>query len=82
MEFEIFSDETHITDKMVKKIVESLSPDDRVVLINAIAFEGKWADQFSEPQKEIFTRDNGSTQKARMLHQTKQMEYMTIDGGK
>lgn len=70
------------TDKMVKKIVESLSPDDRVVLINAIAFEGKWADQFSDPQKEIFTRDNGSTQKARMLHQTKQMEYMTVDGGK
>ena len=70
------------TRGMIKQIISSLSADDQVVLINAIAFEGGWEEKFAEPRKETFTKDNGESVEADMLHQRDRMEYLTVNGGK
>ena len=38
------------TDGMISKILDSFEPETAMVLINAIAFDGKWAEQYEEYQ--------------------------------
>ena len=70
------------TRGMIRQIVDSLSPEDQVVLINAIAFEGAWEEKFNRPLKETFTTDKGEPVEADMLHQREMMNYLTVNGGK
>jgi len=70
------------TSGMIKKILSRLTKDDRVVLINAIAFEGRWTQEFSDPQKELFTTDKGASKKVDTLLQRDRMDYITVNGGK
>ncbi len=58
------------TDGMIPKLVEELSPADMMVLINAIAFDAKWVDQYEDYQIEdgIFTAADGTKQDAEMMH--------------
>lgn len=69
------------TKERIERIVEDLNPLARMVLINALTFDAKWA----EPYEENFTRDgtfhaaDGSTQKATMLYSE---ENTYLDDGK
>ncbi|MBQ1959352.1 MAG: serpin family protein [Firmicutes bacterium] len=65
---------------MIKKIVESLSPQDMAVILNATAFEGIWQNPYEEFQiveNEIFYKEDGTEEKASMMHSR---ESMYIEG--
>ncbi|MDO5138663.1 MAG: serpin family protein [Oscillospiraceae bacterium] len=70
------------TEGMIKKIIDQLDPNDKVVLINAIAFIGNWEEKFSDPVKKDFTTDSGKTKKTDTLCQRERMEYLEVNGGK
>ncbi len=58
------------TDGMIPQLLEELSPEDMMVLINAIAFDAKWADEYEDYQVKdgIFTAADGTEQDAEMMH--------------
>lgn len=67
------------TDSMIEKIAEKIDPDTVMILINALAFESKWADQYTgDTQKQIFTCTDKSTQTADMMYFDENM-YLTDD---
>lgn len=58
------------TKKRIPSILNELSDDARIVLVNAVAFDGKWANEYQEDQiekKRKFTNADGSTSKVVML---------------
>lgn len=59
------------TDHMIKKVVEKLDPDVAMVLVNAIAFEAKWAEPYKDHQieKGDFTASDGTVQNATFLNE-------------
>ena len=58
------------TDHMIKEVIGDLDPLTVMVLVNAIAFDAKWADPYDEHQvnEGEFTKWDGSTQKVDFLH--------------
>lgn len=70
------------TGGMIKKIIDRLTKDDKIVIINAIAFEGNWAQKFPDPRKDTFTTDRGVSKKVKTLHEKGWMDYLTVNGGK
>ncbi|SCW50447.1 serpin B [Ruminococcaceae bacterium YRB3002] len=60
------------TDGMIPKIVDDLDPTMAMMLINAIAFDGKWKTQYDDNQvhDDIFTSASGQEQQADMLYST------------
>ena len=73
------------TNDMIPTILDKLKKDDRAVLINAIGFEGQWAEQYDDHQVDengSFTTSDGKKQKVTMLNGTEEgMSYLTLDGG-
>lgn len=70
------------TDGMIKKIIDRLSKDDQIVLINAIAFIGNWAEKFGDPVKKNFTPENRKSKKVDTLCERESMPYISVNGGK
>ena len=64
------------TDKMIEGIIDKLNEEDRLLLINAICFDAKWADPYPEysVQDQPFTRQDGSKQTVHMMH-SQEKEY-------
>ncbi len=59
------------TDGMIKKMFEKFEPDTISLLINAIAFQGTWRDEYKDEnvvKDEEFTRGDGTKEKVTMLH--------------
>ncbi|MBO4460089.1 MAG: serpin family protein [Clostridiales bacterium] len=58
------------TNKMIPRIVDRLDPTMAMMLINAICFEGKWADQYDDSQvaEADFTASDGSISKVQMMN--------------
>ena len=58
------------TDGMIKKIVDNISADQMAYLINAIAFEGKWLEEYKEDavKEEKFTTEKGEKQDATLMY--------------
>ena len=58
------------TNNMIPGVVDELDPDMAMMLINAICFEGKWAEQYKDGQviPEDFTAADGSTNKVNMMN--------------
>ncbi len=69
------------TRNMISKIINSLSSDDRMVVVNATAFEGKWALPFDAPHKLKFTAYDGTESKVRTLTDTGSYRYIKLKGG-
>ena len=55
---------------MIPRIVDRLDPTMAMMLINAICFEGKWADQYDDSQvaEADFTASDGSISKVQMMN--------------
>ena len=58
------------TDHMIDKIIGELDPSTALVLINAIAFDGKWNEQYEDHQVTdgIFRNSDGTTTDVKMLN--------------
>lgn len=73
------------TRNMIKDIIDRLDPFDRVVLINATAFEGNWAEPFEDYQVDKngkFRSAAGETETCNMLKRSDRMRYIEVNGGK
>lgn len=58
------------TDHMIPRLIEELSPNDQMALINAVVFDAKWSmpfDSETQVRDSVFTAADGKEQKARML---------------
>lgn len=72
------------TNKMIPKIINDISRDDVMYLINALAFEGEWAEQFNDRQvlkNQTFYNIDGSTGDVNMLS-GKENSYFEINSAK
>ncbi len=58
------------TDHMIDKVISELEPSTVMVLVNAIAFDGKWAEPYEETQvrEGNFTAWDGTVQNVDFLH--------------
>ena len=70
------------TKDMIPEILnsDSLSPEDIMALVNAVVFEGKWADPYSGTVNRSFTNSNGTKKSIAMLEGVEDT-YLTIKGG-
>jgi serpin B len=70
------ADKTH--DK-ITKIIEQLNPLDRMVLLNAIYFNGIWTNKFDEKGTHnlSFTKSNGTTIEVPMMKKEEKLDYTT-----
>jgi len=61
------------TDGMITELLNEIPPEVAMYLINAIAFEGEWEEEYNEYQIDengIFTNAAGMEEQARMLNET------------
>ena len=67
------------TDHMIKNAIDKLNPDTVMVLVNAISFDGKWAEGYEDYQIQDgeFTKADGSTQNAIYLNDTTSTYFET-----
>ena len=67
------------TNDKITKIVENLSPLDRMVLLNAIYFNGIWTNKFDEKGTHnlSFTKSNGTTIEVPMMQKEEKLDYTT-----
>jgi serpin B len=68
------------TEGKIPSIIDKLSRDDRVVAINALYFNGKWAKPYLTDVKKTFTLASGKEVKVPMLEGT-ESEYVRVNGG-
>ena len=71
------------TNGKIKDAVNGLEPHDVMVLINAVAFDGKWKDPFEEGQlnkKGSFTTEDGKKQKCTMMNDSEDV-FIELNGG-
>ena len=55
------------TDGMIDKIIEEISKDALMYLINAVSFDAKWLEQFETSYPDKFTRSDGSVTNVDMM---------------
>ncbi len=68
---------------MIPKTISRLSPDDRMLLINAIAFEGEWENEYEEydiEENSTFRNADGTTSDVTMLYSNED-RYFTVGEG-
>ena len=71
------------THKMIPKVLDRISKDEVMYIINAMAFEGEWGEQFKDSQvtkNQEFTNIDGSKSKTTMLSE-KEESYFELNGG-
>ncbi len=69
------------THDKINKIIDSLSPNDRMVLLNAIYFYGNWALRFDEEGTKMlpFNMPDGSVKEVAMMSKHDKLEYTQND---
>ncbi len=68
------------TNGMIKKVIEKLTDDNVMLIINAMAFEGKWKDEYKESdidENGVFTNSDGKEEKAKMLYSEENRYFET-----
>ncbi len=65
------------THDKIEKIIESLSPNDRMVLLNAIYFNGIWSVEFDEDGTKMhnFKKKDGTNKEVAMMKKEDKLEY-------
>ena len=68
------------TDGMVKDILDKIPQDAVMYLVNALAFDGKWADVYKANQvlENTFTTENGTQQEIELMY-SKEGKYLEDD---
>ena len=66
---------------LIPKIIDSLSPEGMMVLMNAVYFKATWTEKFDEKhtQNESFTKADSSSVKLPMMHRKAQVRYCNND---
>ncbi|HJQ68500.1 MAG TPA: serpin family protein [Blastocatellia bacterium] len=69
------------TKGKIDKIVDQISPDAILFLINAIYFKGKWSDEFekAKTKDDTFTLADGRQKKHPMMNQSGEYKYLAGD---
>ena len=70
------------TNKMIPKVLDSVSPDRPVILMNALYFKGEWTNTFkkSSTSDETFTNEAGVESKVKMMKESsKTYKYLDSD---
>ncbi|MEN8117443.1 MAG: serpin family protein [Bacteroidota bacterium] len=69
------------THDKITQIIESLSPLDRMVLLNAIYFYGTWTNEFDEDGTKMrnFRKSDGSNEEVAMMNKEDKLDYTTND---
>ena len=72
------------TDKMIPAIIDRLSPADRMILLNAVCFEGEWAEPYQSYQISdgFFTGTAGKKTVSMMSESARGKYYMELAGGR
>lgn len=67
------------TNDKITKIIENLSPLDRMVLLNAVYFNGIWTNKFDEKGTHnlSFTKHNGTSIEVPMMKKEEKLDYTT-----
>jgi serpin B len=67
------------THDKITKIIENLSPLDRMVLLNAVYFNGIWTNKFDENSTHnlTFTKIDGTTIEVPMMQKEEKLEYLS-----
>ena len=71
------------TNKMIDEVIRDFSPDAMMFIVNAIAFEGEWAEEYEKSQvleNREFTNADRSTSNCTMLSSTED-RYFTLGEG-
>ena len=71
------------TNKMIDEVIRDFSPDAMLFIVNAIAFEGEWAEEYEKNQvleNRVFTNADRSTSNCTMLSSTED-RYFTLGEG-
>lgn len=66
---------------MIPKIIDELSPEAKLVLMNAIYFKASWTEKFDEndTKEETFTKADGTTIKVPMMKRNAEVMYNSND---
>lgn len=67
------------THDKIKQIIDQLNPLDRMILLNAVYFNGIWTYQFNEEgtKKKVFHKSDGSEKEVPMMSKENKVDYMT-----
>ena len=68
---------------MISKILDKVDPDTKMYLINAIAFDGEWFEEYSEDdiyENMTFTNLNGTTSEVTMMY-SDEYKYFVLGNG-
>jgi serpin B len=68
------------TDDTIKELLDKLDPNIKMMLLNALSFDGKWRYVFSGTKKGSFTDADGKTRKADMMYATGELLYADKEG--
>lgn len=70
------------TEGKIPSIIQSFSPDDRAIVINAVYFKGKWTEQFKKDwtMDEDFHLSSGKTIKCKLMDRIDIYEYFEGHG--
>ncbi|MBR0515511.1 MAG: serpin family protein [Eubacterium sp.] len=71
------------TNGMINKVIDNIQPDSMMYLINAVAFEAEWAEQYEDYQvkkDEKFTNSDGKKEDAAFLS-SKESGLIELNGG-
>ncbi|MDO5344838.1 MAG: serpin family protein [Lachnospiraceae bacterium] len=68
------------TNGRIDRMLDDISPDSMMYLINAIAFQGEWAKAYEEYQIEdgIFTKEDGTEQETKLMY-SEESSYLSDD---
>ena len=69
------------TEGMIPKIIDQLSPEAKLVLMNAIYFKATWTEKFDEQdtKEETFTKDDGTAATVPMMYRNALIQYGAND---
>ncbi|PWA30710.1 hypothetical protein CCH79_00009311 [Gambusia affinis] len=66
------------TNNKITNIINDLSPNTQMILLNAVSFSGQWKFKFSDKQKKgVFVKFGGDMVRVPLIHHSKYMASMT-----
>ena len=67
------------TENRIIRFIDEISPDLRLILLNALYYHGAWTEEFEDPVQDKFTHSDGSTSTEWMLTGIRKLKYSEND---